>query len=247
MTAFGPSGYEKEIAYRFKAEMEKTARLEQSKTDFMRAAGHELKTPLSALNGMLEGMIEGVGAYKNHEKYLPECKIQTERLAKLVHDILTVSKSDGDGIAPIFEDVDISLLLDKSIENYTVLIEQKGLRVEFRNKDDFMHYTDGAILGIVFSNLLSNAVNYSPQRGVITLSLSKNRFYIENQCEPIDKTLLQRWFEPFYTPDYSRDKSISGTGLGLYIIKKNLEALNLPFELTAIDAGVRFEIAFLNS
>jgi len=238
------------LSFLFARQLERNATLEQSKTDFMRAAGHELKTPIAALSGMLDGMIDGVGPYKDHDKYLSECKAQTERLAKLVNEILLASKTERTDGVPHRADVDVAELLDEAIYHYKALIEKKDLKLETDFNFKLRYHTDRRVLLTVLSNLLSNAVNYTNPGGRIWLTLSRLDegafFSIENECPPVDALQLPKWFEPFFTPDYSRDKAKSGTGLGLYIVKKNLETLELPFEAAATDRGVRFEIKFLS-
>ncbi|MCL2405804.1 MAG: HAMP domain-containing histidine kinase [Defluviitaleaceae bacterium] len=229
-------------------QMEKTAQLERSKTDLMRAAGHELKTPISALSGMLDGMIDKVGAYKNHEQYLPELKTQTQRLSKLVNEILVASKAgDVDNNMDITA-VDIDAIIDETIQQHLPMVEKKELKLNIDPSQGFSYDTDRRVLLIVLSNLLSNAIKYAPQGGDINIGiLSKddcNVLIIENQCTHVDSSQISRWFEPFYTPEYSRDKSKGGTGLGLYIVKKNLDTLGLPFEINTSGDFVRFEIIF---
>lgn len=73
-------------------EKQRVREMEQSKVDFMRAASHELKTPLTALNATLENMILGIGKYRNVDVYLPQCKEMTERLAEMIQEILEASK-----------------------------------------------------------------------------------------------------------------------------------------------------------
>jgi len=233
-------------------EMEKTARLERSKTDLMRAAGHELKTPIAALSGMLDGMIDKVGTYKNHEVYLPELKLQTKRLSKLVNEILIASQTDEAGDQLEITSVDIDALVDETVEQYLPLIEKKGLNLKTAPSNGLSCNTDRRVLSIALSNLLSNAVKYTPDGGDVSIGTTTTldgtaAIFIENQCPSLDASLMPRWFEPFFTPDYSRDKSKGGTGLGLYIVKKNLDNLELPFDITAIDGGVRVVIKKLCS
>ena len=83
--------------------------MERAKVDFLRAASHELKTPVTALNATLENMILGVGKYQNYDEYLPECKEMVEQLSGMIHEILETSK-----LSTIMEQptpVDISDLL----------------------------------------------------------------------------------------------------------------------------------------
>jgi signal transduction histidine kinase len=225
------------------SEMDKVSKLEQSKTDFMRAAGHELKTPIATLNGMVEGMIDNVGAYKNREKYLYECKEQIRRLAKLVNEILTSSQLDTIDDHIEFEDIEIGQIMDETIGMYDILIKRRQLQL-MKEDFDFSYRTDGHILRSVLSNLIANAVNYTVSGGEIIILFRDNVLSIENQCDNIDEEVLPKLFEPFFTLNYSRDRTKSGTGLGLYIIKKNLEALNLPYSMANTTLGLKFSIVF---
>ncbi|MCL2839911.1 MAG: HAMP domain-containing histidine kinase [Defluviitaleaceae bacterium] len=222
-------------------------KLERSKTDLMRAAGHELKTPITALSGMIDGMIDKVGVYKNHEKYLPELKMQVERLARLVHEILTASQTEKTDVE--ISEIDIDKLINETIEQYHHFIEQKEIKLSVSSTSGLSCNTDRRLLLIILSNLLSNAIKYAPDGGSVRIGVVTYKrgkvLYVENQCPPIDPDLMQKWFEPFYTPDYSRDKSKGGTGLGLYIVKKNLDTLGFPFEMAYIDGEVRFEITLV--
>lgn len=241
VTAFG-------LAFLFvKRETKRVAKLEAMKTDFMRAAGHELKTPIAALSGMLEGMMDEVGAYKDRDKYLAECKIQVERLSRLTADILKTTQA-GDVIRkPQKETVDISAPADELMRTYAPLTEKKQLSVTLNISENFTIETDKQMFFTALSNLMSNAVKYTPEGGNIAVGTDKNVFYIENECEITNPAAIQSWFEPFYRPDYSRDKTTGGTGLGLYLVKKNLDALGMECELKATDNGVRAEICFIKS
>jgi len=223
-------------------EMERTERLEQSKTDFMRSAGHELKTPIAALNGILEGMIDNVGIYKNRDKYLLESKGQVQKLSKLVHEILNASAlTDTEACKDInLEEVDIGVLLEESLTPFKLIIEKKNLNL-IKHTFSFFILTDRKRLSHIFSNLLSNAVNYTENGGKICISFEGNSLHIENECKSLNGN-LEKLFEPFYTLSYSRDKVKSGTGLGLYIVKRNLELLNTPYQMERTKSGLKFSI-----
>ena len=229
-------------------EKEYVNKLEKAKTDFMRAASHELKTPITALNGIVEGMIDNVGIYKNKEKYLKESKYLIDRLAKLVGEILNAAAMDAVDEHAV-EPVDIDVLLENALEEHKILLDEKGLRIE-RDIQPFQTDTDEAILNGVILNLISNAVKYTLEGGFIRISLQPDvqgcTLSIENQCEPIPEDHIDRLFEPFFTMSYSRDKKLSGTGLGLYIVKRNLERLNLPYSLKNSEIGLIFRINFSN-
>ena len=225
-------------------EMERAEKLERSKTEFMRSAGHELKTPIAALNGIIEGMIDNVGVYKNRDKYLTECKGQISKLSRLVHEILSASALSGTESreAVCAEETDVSALLSEALAPYRLIIERKGLHLI---TDDFSYtaVTDRKLLLHSLSNLISNAVNYTEDRGSIRIHFKDKTLSVENDCSVPDVD-LEKLFEPFYTLSYSRDKVESGTGLGLYIVKRNLELLSLPYQMEHTGRGLKFSISF---
>lgn len=228
-----------------KHEMETVQKLEQLKADFMRAAGHELKTPVAALNGIVEGMIDNVGKYKDKDKYLLESKLLIDKLSSLINEILVASNMDKTKSAPQFERIGISDLLSKVIGEYSILIEEKQLQISIE-ESDFIICTDEKLLSGVLSNILSNAVKHTLDGGKINISLSVNGDHavlsIENQCGTIDAEELPKLFEPFYTLSYSRDRRKSGTGLGLYIVRKNLEQLQIAYKLENTELGLKFSL-----
>jgi signal transduction histidine kinase len=102
--------------------------------------------------------------------------------------------------------------------------------------------SDPSVLYRVMTNLVSNAVRYTQHGGIINISLSEERFSIENNCAPIPDAELERLFEPFYTRSMSRDKTESGTGLGLYIVKRNLERLGIKYDVAQTGTGLKISL-----
>lgn len=231
------------------AEMERASQLERSKTQFMQSAGHELKTPIAALGGVLEGMIDNVGVYKDRDQYLLESKALVDRLSSLVGEILQSSKSDLPQEALNIEEIGMQALMDEVLDTQTLFIREKGLLLT-KEGLDFTVCADRGLLYQVVFNLVSNAVRYTGPGGEIFITAQQGeqgtRFSIENKCAPIPQDELEKLFEPFYTRSFSRDRTESGTGLGLYIVRKNLEALEFPLEIETTDLGLRLTILFPN-
>ncbi len=221
-----------------KSEMEKVNRLEQSKTEMMQSASHELKTPIAALNGMLEGMIDNIGVYKDKEKYLLKCKEQVEKLSFLVKEILAASKTDDNNLAGKVIETEVDKLISQILTEYEILIKEKELQI-YTEINSLVIETEPAALYRAITNLIGNAVRYTPEHGVIHIKLANGCLEIENQCFLIPEGELPKLFEPFYTRSDSRDKSVSGTGLGLYIVKRNLERLSIPYEVCNTETGFK--------
>jgi len=161
-----------------------------------------------------------------------------------VNEILSASAlTDTEANEAIhLEEVDVAASLCDSLSPFELIIERKKLRL---TRDDFSFTltTDRKRLSLILSNLISNAVNYTDDGGCIRVEFREGTLAIENDCNNLDGD-LERLFEPFYTLSYSRDKVKSGTGLGLYIVKRNLELLNIPYDIARTESGLRFSIDF---
>jgi len=221
-------------------EMAKVNRMERAKTELMQSAGHELKTPIAALSGMLEGMIDDIGVYRDKEKYLRQCKGQVEKLTTLVAEILNASQADS---AQAARPVDTALdeLLEHALADHAITLEGKGLRL-ITELMPVTIATDPSAFYRVLTNLVSNAARHTPAQGEIRVKLSREQLSIENTCAPIPEDELPKLFEPFYTLSYSRDKTESGAGLGLHIVKRNLEMLNIPYRLENTKTGLKITL-----
>ena len=228
-------------------EKEKTSENERAKIDFLRSASHELKTPVTALNAMLENMILGVGRYQDYDACLPECKAITERLSEMIHEILETSKLSVSTKNAAPTEINVSELLVSLCEPYQLIAATHG--VQFRLKIDDAVSVELPIheFSKALSNILGNAVGYTPNGKCVSVYLRDHMIVVENECTPISKEELPHLFEPFYRPDFSRSRETGGNGLGLYIVATIFRALNVPYSFTPMEQpqGMRFTIQLL--
>ena len=225
------------------SEMQKANSLERSKTEMLQSASHELKTPIAALGGMLEGMADNVGVYKDTDKYLAECIGETHKLTRLVDEILIASKSDILEDALDISEVSPDEIVHELLEEYALPIREGNLRVAlYMYAPDTVIFTDRGVLRRALSNIFSNAARYTATGGELRVTLRDEQLIIENQCDYIGEDELAKLFEPFYTRSASRDKSQSGTGLGLYIAKRSLERLGIGCTIENGEIGLRVSL-----
>ena len=228
-------------------EKEKTSENERAKIDFLRSASHELKTPVTALNAILENMILGVGRYQDYDDCLPECKAITERLSEMIHEILETSKLSVSTKNAALTEINVSELLASLCEPYQLIAATHG--VQFRLKIDDAVSVELPIheFSKALSNILGNAVAYTPNGKCVSVYLRAHMIVVENECTPISKEELPHLFEPFYRPDFSRSRETGGNGLGLYIVATIFRALNVPYSFTPMEQpqGMRFTIQLL--
>ena len=182
-------------------------RLEKIKYDFFKGASHELKTPLASLKIILENMKYNVGKYKNRDFYIDDCIDLVDHLTKNIQQILSVYSIEN--LKDDEEIVCIKNELSRVLQKYDVLIHQKELRIQNDVKDETM-YIGKTALNIILSNLISNAINYSYEKGMIQIGIEQDYFYIQNKQDPTQP---------------------KGNGLGLYIVRNLLDNYKMKYEV----------------
>ena len=226
------------------ADIEREKALEQAQIDFFSAASHELKTPITIIKGQLEGMLLGIGAYKDREKYLLRSLGVTQTLESMVYDLLTISRlqtSDSDFKT---ENLDCVPLIRKYLSDTEDLIVDKDIQISFHFSKPITVNANKILMEKVFSNLIGNAVKYSPPKAVINITVQKQQnsylFSIENHGTHIPEEAIPKLFEAFYRVDTSRSRQTGGSGLGLYIVQKILQQHNSRCNVRNTENGVEF-------
>lgn len=181
-------------------------RLEKIKYDFFKGASHELKTPLASLKIILENMKYNVGKYKNRDVYIDDCIDLVDHLTKNIQQILSVYSIEN--LKDDEEIVCIKNELSRVLQKYDVLIHQKELRIQNDVKDETM-YIGKTALNIILSNLISNAINYTHEKGMIQIGIEQGYFFIQNKQDPTQP---------------------KGNGLGLYIVRNLLDNYKMKYE-----------------
>lgn len=228
-------------------EKEKTSENERAKIDFLRSASHELKTPVTALNAILENMILGVGRYQDYDDCLPECKAITERLSEMIHEILETSKLSVSTKNAVPIKINVSKLLASLCEPYQLIATTHGVQFHLKIDDAVSVELPIHEFSKALSNILGNAVAYTPNGKCVSVYLRAHMIVVENECTPISKEELPHLFEPFYRPDFSRNRETGGNGLGLYIVATIFQTLNVPYSFVPMEQpqGMRFTIQLL--
>ncbi|MDE5697783.1 MAG: HAMP domain-containing histidine kinase [Lachnospiraceae bacterium] len=216
--------------------------MEQAKADFLRAASHELKTPVTALNAILENMILGVGKYQDYAACLPECKEMVEQLSGMIHEILETSKLNLTAEPP--RQVDVPELLMELCEPCQLIAAAHQISFLADLPEQFIAVLPVGMFSKAVSNVLANAVAYTGTGKTVSVYMEERSLVIENECDPIPAGEIRRLFEPFYRPDFSRSRESGGNGLGLYIVDTLLTAMNIPYSFAPMEypRGMRFTI-----
>ncbi len=217
---------------------------EKQRVEFFTAVSHELKTPIAILKGQLEGMLYQVGEYKDRDTYLRHCLKTTNDMEALVKEILFAARMGGSDFHLERTDLDISQILQKVCRQFCGRMEDKQIQLHMDIQPGYHCQGDRRLMEKVFTNVIGNAVSYSPVGSVITVTQKDDVFSVENTGVHIAGEDLERIFTPFYRVDKSRNRNSGGSGLGLYITKTILDHHGIQHNLVNTEDGVRFT-AFL--
>jgi signal transduction histidine kinase len=221
------------LAERFSEMTQRLAEAEARERNFLMSVSHELRTPLTAIRGHVEALREGVVEDPElREQSLDVIAAESERLSRLVGDILDLAKLDAHRFTLLEEEVDMESLCERA---YTAFSEEARRRsIEYRREiaAQPVLQTDGDRVLQIISNLLSNAFRWTPDGGRVELSLEQSngtvRVAVDDNGPGISKEDRERIFRPFVSRD-----GASGTGLGLAIARELAVALGGRIELAS--------------
>lgn len=203
--------------------------LEKMRSSFISDVSHELRTPMTSISGFIEGILDGTIPSCESEKYLSIVLSETKRLSRIVTDLLSVSKLDSGAMKLNRTVFDIQELAKIVLITFEREITEKNITVSIEtNADHTLVNADKDSFTQVFINLIHNAVKFTSHDGFITLCFDekddKCKISIQNSGDGIDADKINLIWERFYKTDNSRSNDKSGVGLGLYIVKRIIDA-----------------------
>lgn len=198
--------------------------LEQTRKDFVANVSHELRTPLTVIKGYLETFIDMLDpTQKQLRRGLQQMQQQTHRMEMLVSDLLLLSRLETQNRNQPAKSLDMGSLLRQIYQDAIALNDEKKHTIHLRVEDEHGLVGYDSELRSAFSNLVVNAVKYTPDEGEITLrwwtDADGAHFSVEDNGIGIEPQHIPRLTERFYRADASRNSKTGGTGLGLAIVK----------------------------
>jgi two-component system phosphate regulon sensor histidine kinase PhoR len=204
--------------------------LERVRQDFVANVSHELRTPLTTIKGYAETLLEGALQEEVATQFVQVIKRHADRLAKIVEDLLTLSKIESKEFQLKSENVLVVGIIDDAIDFVKEMSERK--RISIRKNDispSLSVRADRNYLEQVLINLLDNSIKYGREGGEIFISAIEEgrgevQISLRDNGTGIPKEDLPRIFERFYRVDRGRSQELGGTGLGLSIVKHLVQA-----------------------
>ncbi|OME77935.1 PAS domain-containing sensor histidine kinase [Paenibacillus sp. FSL A5-0031] len=218
-------------------------RLERMRSEFVANVSHELKTPITAVKGFAETLLGGaVNDEETARSFLQIIFDESDRLNRLIGDILELSKIESRRVPLVFSPVEVDTFVHKSIKLMESEAVRKRIELSMNIEPGLYVEADEDRLRQIIMNLLSNGINYTPEGGRVSLKVEglgddHIRIQISDSGIGIPKKDLPRIFERFYRVDKARSRSSGGTGLGLSIVKHLVELHKGTITVTS-DVGV---------
>ena len=220
---------------------------ETLRTDFIANVSHELKTPLAVM-GNYATMLQKPGLpEEDRVEYAKAISHSSRRLAALITNILKLNKLENQQIFPQLDEYDLGEQLCESLLQFEEVWEKKNLNIETDIEDDVRIRSDAELLSLVWNNLISNAVKFTPEEGTLGVSLKTEGDLVavsvsDTGCG-IKPEVGQHIFEKFYQGDTSH--ATQGNGLGLALVKRVVDILNGEIGVQSVyGQGSTFTVKF---
>lgn len=220
----------------------------QRQLDFTADASHELRTPLAIIQSNLEIVLDNPDELvKSQDKWLNNILNETNRLSKLVDDLLTLSRADSNEVQLSMTELSLNCIIEERISAFNSLADERGIKLESSVAPETVIYGDEKRMTQLFTILLDNSIKYMGKAGTIKIEafpLNKHvQIIFSDNGIGIPTEDIQKVFTRFYRVDKARARNQGGSGLGLAIAKWIVEAHNGKIILKSGDnKGVVYKI-----
>ena len=220
-----------EMRRRLKESTEEKSLMEKENRELISNISHDLKTPITAVKGYVEGIMDGVAdTQEKMDRYVRTIYNKTNEMDHLINELTFYSKIDTNRIPYTFNKLNVEDYFEDCSEEVGLELETRGIELVYANyvEKDVMVIADGEQIRRVIHNIISNAIKYMDKpKGIIQIRIKDVGDFIQIEIEDNGKGIgpkdLPYIFDRFYRTDVSRNSSKGGSGIGLSIVKKILE------------------------
>lgn len=212
-----------ELAESFNIMAESLQKVDENRKAFISNVSHELRSPITSIKGFISGILDGVIPRDKEGYYLNIVYEETDRLSRLINDLLDIATLESGKMRLNKQEIDISNMLKHTITKFEGLIDKKGLKVDVVLEQEHQYVIgDNDRITQVVTNLIDNAIKYSLPNGSVRITTKSKGdrvlVSIYNDGDQLSKEQLIKIWDRFYKADVSRTNKVS-TGLGLPIVR----------------------------
>lgn len=214
------------------------SRLEEAflrEKQFTADASHELRTPLSIIRGTLEVLIRKPRTTDEYLEKINYCINETIHMEKLIDQLMIIARSESETIKPKFKKLFLSNLVNEALKRLEEQIKTKKMSVIIDVNENVTVTSDENMLVIILENLISNAIKYSDPNKTVNILARKLDSLVElnitDEGWGMNDKQIKNIFNRFYRADDSRNSAIKGFGLGMSIVKKFCDILNIKISI----------------
>lgn len=222
--------------------------LESSRAKLLADVSHELRTPITSIKGFVETLLNGgLEDYVVARQFLDIIQSESDRLEKIVSDLLNLAKLDQKEKVLQLETVDLVSVIKERLAGFSPQLEEKSLQLDENLPSSAILQTDAFQWQQILTNLLSNAIRYTESGGRIGIALAEREADYELRIWDtgigISEQHLDKIFDRFYRVNKGRSRQSGGTGLGLSLVKESIDALGATITVESqLNKGTCFTI-----
>ncbi len=230
---------------RLREDIERERRIDEMRKEFVSSVSHELKTPISLIQGYAEGL--KVSVVENEEDKEFYCNViidEANKMNRLVKGLLDLSQVEAEVFTLEKATFDLSLLIDNILAKYKPMFEEKEVQLKVEKPAELLVNADITRTEQILTNYLNNALDHLDERRIIELEAKagddKAHIAVYNSGEPIPDKALHKIFTSFYKLDQARTRTDGSYGLGLAIVRAIQEKDNNGYGVVNLPDGVQF-------
>ena len=228
---------------RLQMDYERQIELQKRHRELSATFSHELKTPLTIMRGCIDN-IQSTSNPAELVEYNSIALHELDRAGNLITQMLEIAKMESPYFALHKSEIDLWMVFFKVYDELRQTIEQRGMRVDYVAGDEAFVYADAELLERVISNVMTNAMKYSPWGSVITVEITStpndHTFTVLNSNSAISPEEIEKIWQPFYRSRTPGADTANGTGLGLMIVSSILDAHGFQYAIRNTVGGVEF-------
>lgn len=226
-------------------DIEKKTQIDEMRKEFLSHVSHELKTPIALIQGYAEGLKENVSDDPESKEFYCEVIMdEAEKMNQMVKKLLALNELEFGTNHALFERFDIVELIKNVNASSEILLQQKNLRLDFNVDGPMYVWADEFMIGEVYTNYLTNAINHTAEQGGISITIEEQedilRINVFNEGELIPEEDIDKIWIKFYKVDKARTREYGGSGIGLSIVAATMKLHGREYGAYNGNNGVNF-------